>query len=85
MFGIGMLAKMQEDGDLTEETQGEIDLTVAAEKNKAFFRETLEGGETSEGEGIAGRELASSSSEDSASAAADGENGAAADDGTDGE
>ncbi len=87
MFGIGMLAKMQEDGDLTEGTQGEIDLTAAAEEKQGFFRETLEGGENLGREGIAGPRACFNSSEDSASAAADqpGEAGAAADDGTDGE
>ena len=37
MFGIGMLAKMQEDGDLTEETQGEIDLTGGGRGKTRLF------------------------------------------------
>ena len=80
-FGIGMLVQMQEDGDLTEETRGEIDLTVAAEQNKGFFQETLDGGEGSTTDGFAGRETSSDASEDSGdgtessgeSSAADGE------------
>lgn len=56
LFGISTLREMQEDGSLTEETRGEIDLTIAAEKKKAFFQETLESSEASETDGIAGRE-----------------------------
>lgn len=84
MFGIGTLVKMQEDGDLTEETRGEIDLTVAAEKNKAFFRETLDSGEDSETGGIAGREPASGDSESGDAAGEDGTDSASQDDGADG-
>ena len=84
MFGIGTLVKMQEDGDLTEETRGEIDLTVAAEKNKAFFRETLDSGEDSETGGIAGREPASGDSESGDAAGEDGADSASQDDGADG-
>lgn len=80
-FGIGMLVQMQEDGDLTEETRGEIDLTVAAEQNKGFFQETLDGSEGSTTDGFAGRETSSDASEDGGdgtessgeSSAADGE------------
>ncbi len=78
MFGISMLLKMQQDGDLTEETRGEIDLTVAAEKNKAFFQETLDSGETSAEDGIAGRDPAQpeeDGGEDGEAGAQNGEDG----------
>lgn len=40
-FGMEMLRRMIEDGDITEETTGEIDLTVVPDKNKAFYVETV--------------------------------------------
>ena len=78
-FGIGMLVQMQEDGDLTEETRGEIDLTVAAEQNKGFFQETLDGGEGSTTDGFAGRETSSDASEDGGDGTESGGESSAAD------
>ena len=40
-FGMEMLHRLIEDGDITEETTGEIDLTVVPDKNKAFYQETV--------------------------------------------
>ena len=78
-FGIGMLVQMQEDGDLTEETRGEIDLTVAAEQNKGFFQETPDGGEGSTTDGFAGRETSSDASEDGGDGTESGGESSAAD------
>lgn len=78
-FGIGMLVQMQEDGDLTEETRGEIDLTVAAEQNKGFFQETLDSGEGSATDGFAGRETSSDASEDGGDGTESGGESSAAD------
>lgn len=78
-FGIGMLVQMQADGDLTEETRGEIDLTVAAEQNKGFFQETLDSGEGSTTDGFAGRETSSDASEDGGDGTESGGESSAAD------
>lgn len=79
MFGISMLIKMQEDGTLKADTRGEIDLTVAAEKNKGFFRETLESDEVSQTDGIAGRDPAETEGDDTTQPEEDGTTQADAD------
>lgn len=55
-FGLRMLSQMLSDGGITAETRGEIDLTLVPDKNKAFFRETIERGEDVQIGGAVGRD-----------------------------
>ncbi|MGN0479644.1 MAG: cell division protein FtsQ/DivIB [Hominenteromicrobium sp.] len=64
-FGMKILEQMQEDGGLTAETRGEIDLTMVKEKNAGYFNEYIESSSSGTGEGTAGR-----SSDDTADPAA---------------
>lgn len=75
LFGIKTLLQLQEDGSLTEETRGTIDLSVVADGNKSYFLEDIGNGVTASDEGVAGREPdagSSDSSEDHAGDTGDG-------------
>lgn len=62
-FGLKMLSQMLSDGGITAETRGEMDLTLVPDKNKAFFRETIESSSEDAGGASAGRDLPVSAGE----------------------